>query len=69
MKVFAANFLEAPTCEKVTSPSEWLWKPANKSVCNIYASGNNTRSNQSTYAAEKDNRSDTDRPNEGFFIA
>jgi hypothetical protein len=69
MKVFASRFLEAPTTEKVVDPKDWTWEPANKEVYNIYASGNNTRSNQSTYVAERDSRSDTDRPNEGLYIA
>ena len=45
------------------------WTPANEDATKIYATGANTSSHQSTYAAEKDDRSDSDRPNEGMKIA
>lgn len=69
MKVFASKFLEAPCGEKATNNNNWSWNPSNPAANEIYASGNSTSSRESTYAAEKDNRSDTDRPNEGLFIA
>ncbi len=65
MKVFASNFLEAPQSESVINPSNWSWEPYNKDIKEIYASGSKTATRQSTYASEKDNESDTDRPNEG----
>lgn len=68
MKVFATKFLESPT-QETTDTKEWTWSPENKNANEIYASGKSTSSRESTYAAEKDNRSDTDRPNEGLFIA
>jgi hypothetical protein len=39
--------------------------PHNTDIKEIYASGNKTATKSSTYAAEKDNENDTDRPNEG----
>lgn len=65
MKVFAANFLEKPQTEIVKNPSKWNWEPHNKDIKKIYASGSKTATKQSTYASEKDNESDYDRPNEG----
>lgn len=69
MKVFATDFLESMSSEKVVGSNEWNWRPENSEVEEIYASGANTSSNESTYAAEKDNRSDSDRPNEGMHVA
>lgn len=69
MKVFATRYLEAPSKENKISLEDWKWEPVNKGAYDIYASGNSTSSNTSTYAAEKDNRSDSDRPNEGLYIA
>ena len=69
MGVFVAKFLEPMKNTQVTAETEWTWAPANEEVYEIYACGNNTSSNESTYAAEKDNRSDSDRPNEGMLIA
>ena len=43
----------------------WKWEPKNPDLKHIYASGSKTATRQSTYAAEKDNESDSDRPNEG----
>lgn len=63
MKVFASNFLESPVDD--TNQKEWKWTPNNKDAIEIYATGKSTSSRQSTYAAEKDDRSDSDRPNEG----
>ena len=65
MKVFASNYLEPMSGETVTPVSKWNWKPANPDVKRIYASGGKTATKQSTYGSEKDNESDTDRPNEG----
>ena len=65
MKVFATQFLETPSSDTVVSPTLWNWSPSNKDVVKIYASGSKTATRSSTYAAEKDNESDTDRPNEG----
>lgn len=69
MKVFSSRFLEVPSKEEVLSGKDWSWQPENKDAFHIYASGNSTSSRESTYAAEKDSRSDTDRPNEGMFVA
>lgn len=65
MKVFAAKFLETPSNEIVSNPSLWNWEPSNKDIKTIYASGSKTATRSSTYASEKDNEADTDRPNEG----
>jgi hypothetical protein len=68
MKVFAAKFLEAPTqgdCQN----DVWNWVPGNEKAQKIYASGASTNTRQSTYAAEKDDRADNDRPNEGMLAA
>lgn len=69
MKVFASRFLELPTQDDVATSNEWNWEPYSNDVYRIYASGNSTSSRESTYAAEKDNRSDSDRPNEGMIVA
>lgn len=69
MKVFATKYLESMSSEKVNGANEWTWHPQNVEVENIYACGNNTASNESTYAAEKDSRADRDRPNEGLYVA
>ena len=65
IKVFASNFLE-PMEEYSKVDETWDWEPAND-VKEIYASGAPTSTNQSTYAGESDDRSDTDRPNEGLM--
>jgi hypothetical protein len=65
MKVFASQFLENPSSDFVINPSLWKWQPSNKDVKTIYASGSKTATRSSTYASEKDNESDNDRPNEG----
>lgn len=69
MKVFATRFFEEPSKDSITPNSDWSWNPINHDVNKIYASGANTQSRSSTYAAEKDNRDDDDRPNEGMFVA
>jgi len=69
MKVFASSYLENFSTDRVDNSQKWDWTPAGKEAEKIYASGANTSSTQSTYAAEKDNRSDTDRPNEGMYVA
>jgi len=68
MKVFATRFLEAPSNDDIVQ-DKWSWVPANPDAQKIYGSGASTRTGQSTYAAEKDNRSDSDRPNEGMLVA
>lgn len=65
MKVFSLRFLEPLSGEKLASLTVWKWQPYNKDIVQIYASGSKTATQQSTYASEKDNESDTDRPNEG----
>jgi hypothetical protein len=65
MNVFGKNFLEPVQENQVIDPSKWTWMPHNKDVKEIYASGNKTATRSSTYASEKDNESDADRPNEG----
>jgi hypothetical protein len=70
MKVFASSYLEKFSSDKVSNEKDWKWSPeGGEKAKEIYASGANTSSNQSTYAAEKDDRSDSDRPNEGLFVA
>ena len=69
MKVFASRFLEEPSKDCTTGVDNWSWKPQNSEINKIYGSGANTQSRSSTYAAEKDNRDDDDRPNEGLFVA
>jgi hypothetical protein len=64
-KVFGSRFLEPVQKSKAAPPSDWSWRPASP-LSKIYGSGNNTQSRMSTYAAEKDNRDDDDRPNEGL---
>lgn len=65
MKVFTSNFLEPLVGETVESVDNWNWQPSNPNVKEIYASGSKTATRSSTYSAEKDNESDSDRPNEG----
>ncbi len=65
MNVFGLNYLESVQENKITDPTKWKWTPANPDIKEIYASGNKTATRASTYAAEKDNEADTDRPNEG----
>lgn len=68
MKVFAVNFLEAPSNDEIVE-AVWTWNPANPETKKIYASGASTGTKESTYVAETDNRSDSDRPNEGMLAA
>lgn len=68
MNVFATKFLESPS-ESNLKDTVWVWTPTNKQAQEIYASGASTSSRSSTYAAEKDDRSDNDRPNEGMLAA
>lgn len=68
MKVFASKYLE-PMSNNVVADNQWSWTPEGENAKEIYASGANTLSRTSTYAAEKDNRSDSDRPNEGMLVA
>ncbi|SMO70363.1 hypothetical protein SAMN06265171_10564 [Chryseobacterium rhizoplanae] len=65
MKVFSTKFLELPQSEKLKDPNSWSWEPSNKDIKKIYASGAKTATRSSTYASERDNEADTDRPNEG----
>lgn len=65
MKVFSTNFLEPLSVEQVLPSDQWNWQPSNPNVKEIYASGSKTATRQSTYSTEKDNESDSDRPNEG----
>ncbi|MCQ2594885.1 MAG: hypothetical protein MJ196_06465 [Treponemataceae bacterium] len=69
MKVFASNFLEEMSTDKIGNDQDWNWNPADNGVNKIVASGAGTSSRESTYAAESDNRADTDRPNEGMLVA
>jgi hypothetical protein len=63
MKVFAERYLEEMKFTETPPTSEWDWEPTD--VHHIYASGANTKSRESTYADDRDNRNDEDRPNEG----
>lgn len=69
MKVFASRYLEPMSSDSISKDEEWNWVPAGENAIEIYGSGASTSTNQSTYAAEKDNRSDSDRPNEGMYVA
>lgn len=64
---FCRNFLE-PIHVDDGVKGEWSWQAAGD-VRDIYASGAPTSTRQSTYAGETDDRSDSDRPNEGMKIA
>ena len=66
MKVFGLRYLEPMNSDQVVGVKDWAWTPAGADSYRIYASGNSTRSRESTYAAERDNRQDEDRPNEGL---
>ncbi len=65
MIVFGLNYLESVQESQITDSSKWVWTPHNPNIKEIYASGSKTATRSSTYAAEKDNESDSDRPNEG----
>jgi len=65
MKNFGTRFLETVQDDKILDPTKWTWTPHNTDIKKIYASGNKTATRSSTYAAEKDNENDSDRPNEG----
>lgn len=68
MKVFGSNFLEE--LSKDNAPKgKWNWEPINKDIEKIYGTGASTKTQESTYADERDNRTDTDRPDEGFLVA
>ncbi len=69
MKVFASTYLEGFSSDKVDEGQGWSWTPEGKEANKIYASGANTSTRQSTYAAERDDRADSDRPNEGMYVA
>lgn len=66
-KVFSSRFLEGMSSVSC-APSEWIWEPANNKMFEVVASGAATSTRQSTYAAETDDRSDSDRPNEGLKV-
>lgn len=66
MKVFGLRYLEKMQPNEVVEVKDWNWTPASGDAYRIYGSGNSTSSRESTYAAEKDNRQDEDRPNEGL---
>lgn len=66
MSVFGERYLEAMQADAVTDAEGWTWQPKSANSYRVYASGNSTRSRESTYAAERDNRADEDRPNEGL---
>jgi hypothetical protein len=65
MNVFGKTYLEPIQEEQNVDINNWSWTPENPDVKKIYASGNKTATRSSTYAAEKDNEGDSDRPNEG----
>ena len=66
MEVFGLRYLEKMQSNEKVEIKDWSWKPASGESYRIYGSGNSTSSRESTYAAEKDNRQDEDRPNEGL---
>lgn len=65
MNVFAEKFLEVQTPAPAVPVEAWSWVPRNPKVADIYATGGKTATRQSTYADDRDNNADTDRPNEG----
>jgi hypothetical protein len=69
MKVLSIQYLEPMKAHEGVPVETWNWSPAAQDAVRIYASGANPQSREATYAAEKDNRSDTYRPNEGMQIA
>lgn len=69
MNVFLQKYLEAPTQNSSIKAENWQWTPEGECAQEIYASGAATNTRESTYAAEKDDRSDSDRPNEGLIAA
>lgn len=66
MKVFGERFLEPMSSDTAATDGAWTWTPSSAAAVRTFASGNSTRSRESTYAAERDNRADEDRPNEGL---
>ncbi len=66
MKVFGLKFMEPMQADGTTPSSTWTWAPRGENARGIYASGNSTRSRESTYAAERDNRQDEDRRTKGW---
>ncbi|WP_336485571.1 hypothetical protein [Methylobacterium nigriterrae] len=66
MAVFGMRFMEKMQANSVVNTEGWAWKPKSSDAIRVYASGNSTKSRESTYAAEKDDRADEDRPNEGL---
>lgn len=69
MKVFASKYLERFSDDTIGNDKQWSWQPADRAIEKIYATGASTSSQMSTYAEEKDTRSDSDRPNEGLLVA
>ena len=69
MKVFASRFLEPLEASQFVGDGEWTWIPDGDNCMETYSSGNLTNTRESTYASEKDDRSDHDRPNEGMQVA
>lgn len=69
MKVFATRFLEPMSSDLIPETAQWTWSPDCEDANRIFASGANTSTRTSTYADERDNRGDSDRPNEGLFVA
>ena len=66
MNVFGLKFLEPMQSDQEITPQQWSWNPKSENASRVYASGNSTKSRSSTYAAERDDREDEDRPNEGL---
>lgn len=69
MNVFLQKYLEPPVQNSAIKAENWQWTPEGEFAQEIYASGAATRTRESTYAAEKDDRGDSDRPNEGLAAA
>ena len=69
MKVFATKFLEPMSSDQSDKTELWTWTPVGKDTEKLFASGANTSTRTSTYAAEKDDWGDSDRPNEGMYVA
>lgn len=69
MKVFATRFLEPMKTQGDVPVDDWSWEPTGGEAHRIFASGASTNTRASTYAAETDDRADSDRPNEGHMVA
>ena len=66
MKVFAKNYLESLSEDKVNKNSDWSWNPSANGVNKIVACGAPTKSEIKTGVVNPDYNTDTDSPHEGY---